>query len=91
MKASISQGKALDYETPYQKAGFMRRIQRFNLDTNFTDTQTDITNKMTKIELNKLAEEQLKLEQMIVVIVGDKSKIEADIKALGYPVSNLEL
>jgi zinc protease len=91
MKASISQGKALDYETPYQKAGFMRRIQRFDLDTNFTDKQTDITNNMTKAELNKLAEEQLKLDQMIVVIVGDRAKIEADIKALGYPVSILEL
>ncbi|WP_394388275.1 M16 family metallopeptidase [Shewanella woodyi] len=91
MKASISQSKALDYETPYQKAGFMRRIQRYGLDVNFTDKQTEITKNVTKSELNQLAKEQLKLEKMILVIVGDRAKIEADIKALGYPVSILEL
>ncbi|NRD74861.1 insulinase family protein [Shewanella sp. VB17] len=91
MKASVSQSKALDYETPYQKAGFMRLIQRYELDADFTDKQTEITNNMTKVELNKLAKEQLRFDQMIIVIVGDKAKIEADINALGYPVSILEL
>ncbi|AQS39187.1 putative Zn-dependent peptidase [Shewanella psychrophila] len=91
MRASISQGNALDYETPYQKAGFMRRIQRYQLDTDFTEQQTKITNSISKDELNKLASQQLDLKSMVVLIVGDKASIEADIKALGYPVENLEL
>lgn len=69
----------------------MRLIQRYELDADFTDKQTEITNNMTKVELNKLAKEQLRFDQMIIVIVGDKAKIEADINALGYPVSILEL
>ncbi|EDQ01228.1 M16 family metallopeptidase [Shewanella benthica] len=91
MRASISQGNALDYETPYQKAGFMRRIQRYQLDTDFTKQQTKITNSISKDELNKLARKQLDLKSMLVLIVGDKALIEADIKALGYPVEDLEL
>ncbi|NRB23748.1 pitrilysin family protein [Shewanella sp.] len=91
MRASISQGKALDYETPYQKAGFMRRIQRYQLDDNYTEKQTEITQSISKDELNKLARKQLDLHKMIVLIVGDKASIEADIKALGYPVEDLEL
>ncbi|SQH77769.1 Peptidase, M16 family protein [Shewanella benthica] len=91
MRASISQGNALDYETPYQKAGFMRRIQRYQLDTDFTKQQTNITNSISKDELNKLARKQLNLNSMLVLIVGDKALIEANIKALGYPVEDLEL
>ncbi|RTR38374.1 insulinase family protein [Shewanella canadensis] len=91
MKASVSQGKALDYETPYQKAGFLRLIQRYHLDANFTEQQTEITQSVTKTELNHLAKEQLDLDEMVVLIVGDKTTIEADIKALGYPVKTLEL
>jgi len=91
MKASVSQGKALDYETPYQKAGFLRLIQRYHLDANFTEQQTEITQSVTKAELNQLAKDQLALEDMVVLIVGDKSTIEADIEALGYPVKTLEL
>ncbi|MEI6858818.1 MAG: pitrilysin family protein [Shewanella sp.] len=91
MRASISQSSALDYETPYQKAGFMRRIQRYQLDADFIEQQTEITNSITKDELNKLAKKQLVLDNMVVLIVGDKASIEADIKALGYPVEDLEL
>ncbi|QDO83131.1 insulinase family protein [Shewanella psychropiezotolerans] len=91
MRASVSQGNALDYETPYQKAGFMRRIQRYQLDADFTKQQTKITNSISKDELNQLARKQLDLKSMLVLIVGDKASIEADIKALGYPVEDLEL
>ncbi|GIU43891.1 M16 family metallopeptidase [Shewanella algidipiscicola] len=91
MRNSVSQSQALDYETPYQKAGFMRRIQRFNLDPNFTQTQADIIRNIPKEELNNLASAKLQLAEMIVLIVGDKANIEADIKALGYPVRALAL
>jgi zinc protease len=91
MRNSISQAQALDYETPYQKAGFMRRIQRYGLEANFTETQAKVINNIAKEELNLLASRELNLEEMLILIVGDKAKIEADIKALGYPVKTLQL
>ncbi len=91
MRDSISQSQALEYETPYQKAGFMRRIQRYDLDANFTQQQAKIINSITKDELNQLASKQLNFDQMVMLIVGDKAKIEDSIKALGYKVKTLEL
>ncbi|WP_428617908.1 M16 family metallopeptidase [Shewanella sp.] len=91
MRSSISQGQALDYETPYQKAGFMRKIQRYNLSPDYTEQQAKIIKQIGKDELNRLAKEKLEMDNMIVLIVGDSAKIETEIKALGYKVSHLEL
>ncbi|WP_394200296.1 M16 family metallopeptidase [Shewanella waksmanii] len=91
MRSSITQSQALDYETPYQKAGFMRRIQRFGLPYDYTEQQTELINSVSRETLNQVAREQLDLHKMVVLIVGDKAAIEADIKALGYPVRDFEL
>ncbi|QLE84780.1 MULTISPECIES: M16 family metallopeptidase [Shewanella] len=91
MRNSITQSQALDYETPYQKAGFMRRIQRFGLPYDYTQKQTDMINTISLETLNQVAKKQLDLHKMVVLIVGDKAAIEADIKALGYPVRDFEL
>ncbi|WP_297892583.1 pitrilysin family protein [Shewanella sp.] len=91
MRNSVSQGQALDYETPYQKAGFMRMIQRYQLSPDFTEQQDKIINTVTKDELNALAASELNIKQMIILIVGDKAKIEADLATLGYPIETLVL
>ena len=91
MRNSVSQGQALDYETPYQKAGFMRMIQRYQLSQDFTTEQDKIINTVTKDELNALAASELDISQMIILVVGDKAKIEADLATLGYPIETLVL
>ena len=91
MQNSISQSKALDYETPYQKAGLMRNIQRYNLDDNYSEQQTKITNEVTLNELNGLAKSQLKLDDMLILVVGDRAKIESELSTLGYPIEILQL
>ncbi len=91
MRNSISQGQALDYETPYQKAGFMRMIQRYHLSPNFMTEQDKIINTITKEQLNDLASSELDIGKMLILVVGDKTKIEADLAALGYPIETLVL
>ncbi|MCL1058905.1 insulinase family protein [Shewanella gelidimarina] len=91
MQNSISQSKALNYETPYQKAGLMRNIQRYNLDDNYSEQQTEITNNITLDELNSLAESQLKIDDMVILVVGDRAKIESELSTLGYPIEVLQL
>ncbi|MGL5484757.1 MAG: M16 family metallopeptidase, partial [Shewanella sp.] len=91
MRNSVSQGQALDYETPYQKAGFMRMIQRYQLSQDFTTEQDKIINTVTKDELNALAASELDISKMIILVVGDKAKIEADLATLGYPIETLVL
>lgn len=91
MRNSVSQGQALDYETPYQKAGFMRMIQRYQLSQDFTTQQDKIINTVTKDELNALAASELDINKMVILVVGDKATIEADLAVLGYPIETLVL
>ncbi|RYV02746.1 peptidase M16 [Shewanella sp. OPT22] len=89
MRKSITQGQALDYETPYQKAGFMRTIQRYKLADDFTEKQAQIIESISKDDLNKLASKLLNIDDMIILVVGDKEKIEPKLKKLGYPIMTL--
>ena len=91
MRASISQGKALDYETPYQKAGFIRMIQKYGLSDDFTARQDEIINQTSLGKLNELAKEWLDPASMQILVVGDKNLIEPGIEAMGYSVINLPL
>nr|WP_282110928.1 pitrilysin family protein [Shewanella algicola] len=91
MRNSIAQGQALEYETPYQKAGFLRMIQRYQLDNNFTAEQDNIVNNISTQELNQLASQLLNIDDMVILVVGDKTSVEPSIKALGYQVETVTL
>ncbi|MGI2259146.1 M16 family metallopeptidase [Shewanella sp. GXUN23E] len=90
MRSSVSQSKALDYETPYQKAGFIRSIQHYQLSPDYTTEQAKIIDSISKAELDKLAAEQLDINDMVMLVVGDKASIEPGLKALGYPVKVIQ-
>lgn len=91
MRASISQGKALDYETPYQKAGFIRMIQKYHLAHDFTDEQDKIVSQIGLEQLNKLAKQWLDPATMQILVVGDEASVAPGLKAMGYKVVNLPL
>jgi zinc protease len=91
MRSSIAQSQALEYETPYQKAGFLRMIQRYQLAQNFTAEQDQIVNSISTDELNKLASKLLNINDMVMLVVGDKTTVEPQLKALGYQVEMVTL
>lgn len=91
MRSSIAQSQALEYETPYQKAGFLRMIQRYQLDKNFTQKQDEIVNNISAKELNQLASKLLNIGDMIMLVVGDKASVEPSLRALGYQVETVTL
>ena len=86
---SIGQRDALSYETPRQKAGFLSRIVHYDLDKNYVDEQTEIINNISQDEINALANRTLQIDNMNIVVVGDKaSNIEA-LNELGYEIVEL--
>lgn len=91
LKSSVSQSQALDYETPYQKAGFLRMLQKYQLSPQYTEEQSEIIDNLELSELNKLAQKHMDLEQMVILVVGDKKVIEPNLKNLGYDLVQLEL
>ncbi len=85
---SIGQQDARSYETPGQKAGFIRRIVEYNLPNDYTTKQNDILAKMTKADIDAVAKKELK-ENMVIVIVGDKKSVLPGLQKLGYPIVEL--
>jgi zinc protease len=89
-KNSLGQRDALKYETPFQKALFLQNLLVYNLDKNYIDKQSAILGSLTKNDIDGLAKRYLPTDKMIVVVVGDKASNWDKIKALGYPVVELD-
>ncbi|OKL39582.1 M16 family metallopeptidase [Pontibacter flavimaris] len=90
MKSSIGQADARQYETPYQKANFLGRILRFDLNKDFVKKQTDILNSITKQEIDALAARHLPVANMHIVVVGDKKTVLPKLEALNYEIVELD-
>lgn len=91
MKASISQRDALKFETPNQKARFLGTILRYDLSDNYVAEQAKIIADVTAEELNQIAEKELDLSQMAILVVGDKASNLESLQQLGYEVVELTL
>lgn len=91
MKNAIGQRDALRYETGMQKAGFIRTILDYNLPANYTDIQQKILKGMTKKEIDALARKYINVNNLNMLLVGDKSKILPGLQKLGYPIVELDV
>ena len=89
-KAAMGQRDARAYETPGQKLGFLGRMMTYNLKPSFVDEQADILQSISKADVDALADKHLNLDEMIMVVVGDKAKYMDEVKALGYPVVEID-
>ena len=89
-KNSLGQGDALKFETPMQKAGFLKRIADFNLDPSYIKMQNEILQGVTKAEIDALAKKNLQPSQMFITVVGDKKSILPGLQKLGYEIIELD-
>ena len=90
MKSSIGQSDARKYETPGQKAGFLGRLLEYDLNKDYVKKQTAILNKITKQEIDVLAKKNLPVENMHIVVVGDKKTVLPKLQQLNYEVVELD-
>jgi zinc protease len=89
-KNSIGQRDALRYETPGQKAAFLKRILDYGLEKTFVEEQNKILANMTKEEIDALAKKYLDVNSMVITVTGDKEKILEPLQKLGYEVIVLD-
>ncbi|MDB5252403.1 MAG: peptidase [Flaviaesturariibacter sp.] len=90
MKSAIGQFDALRYETPGQKAAFIRRVLDYNLPANYTVQQRKILDNITKADIDKSTKKYLQPNKMNILLVGDRARILESIKKLGYEVVELD-
>jgi zinc protease len=91
MKTAIGQGEALNYETAFQKAAFIRRILDYNLPADFVAQQNKILKSMTPEQMKTIANKYLQPGKMNILLVGDKAKILEGVKKLGYDIVELDV
>ncbi len=90
-KSALGQRDALRYETPLQKAGFLRQILDYDLPADFVETQSKILTAMTKPEIDRLAAKWIKPGALHILLVGDKAKIGAGLAKSGYEIVELDV
>lgn len=89
-KDAIGQSEARDYETPGQKAGLLDQIITYDLESDFVRQQQAVISAMTEERILELAQEHLPIEQMKILVVGDKEVIAESLAELGYPIVELD-
>lgn len=90
-KSALAQSDALRYESGFQKAGFIRRIQDYNLSADYVTQQNKILADITKAEIDKNAARWLKSDKLNILLVGDKDKILPGLQRLGYEIIELDV
>ena len=70
--------------------GFLAQILEHDLDVGFVDEQNQILAAIGKDELDELAKRHLEMENMIIVVVGDKTVILPELEGLGYEIVELD-
>ena len=88
-QAAIGQRDARAYETPGQKIRLMSQILMFDLDESFVGEQQTILEEFTTAEARTIAAERLNLEDMIMIVVGDKAAVFEELTELGWPIVEL--
>ncbi|GAA5218439.1 pitrilysin family protein [Corallincola platygyrae] len=91
LRQSVSQSEALSYETPSQKAGFLRQMQTYGLTKDFATSQGHIVAEVSKQELDTLAQQWLSPDDMQILIVGDAQQILPQLTAMGLPIEGIAL
>lgn len=91
VKSSLGQADALKFETPAQKAGFLRRLVDYNLNPDYVEKQNKILKNITKEEINELAKKNLPIDKMIITVVGDKKSVLDGLSKLGYEVVEVDM
>lgn len=90
MRSSIGQRDALKYETPYQKASFLRNILHYDLDKTYVDEQSEIIKTISQDEINALARKHLNPDKMNILLVGDEESVKPKLERLGYEIIILD-
>ncbi len=88
-RRALGQRDARRYETPTQKLGFISQILEYDLDENFVDVQGDILAQIGQEEINRIAAKHLVMDDMIIVVVGDRQKIRPSLEDLGYEIVDM--
>jgi zinc protease len=90
-KAGIVLAEPRRQETNEQVAGRVQELVLYDLPLDYFDTYTQRVQAVTRTDVERVAREYLNPEQFAIVVVGDRSTVEAGLRELPYPVEVVAL
>lgn len=90
-KKSMTLSEALNYETPFDKLGFLNEILEYGLPADYTTQQAEMIRSMSIADINAIAKSSLRPDEMVIIVVGHAYKIRDGLKNLGYDVEEISL
>ena len=88
---AMIQADALKYESPFQKLSFVKRLLDYNLDKTYVAKQAEIIKTISKSEIDALSAKNLPLDNMVILVVGDKATNFDKMSKLGYEIIELDI
>jgi len=89
MQNAFTLSEALEYETPLDKASFLRRLLAYDLPVNYKKAQKAILLNISKAEIDAVAAKALHPELLQIVVVGDKNVILPQLETLGIAIKEV--
>ena len=89
-KSAIGQRDARAYETPAQKVAYLSRILSYDLSIDFVDRQNEILENIKAEELGAVAARHMRMDEMVIVVVGDEKTIRPGLMELGYEIVRVD-
>lgn len=83
-KAALLASEALEYENQFQKSAFIMSLAIRDLPADYPEQQMKVLNAITIEELNQIAKNNLKPDEVVIVVAGDKLLLEKRLNELGY-------
>lgn len=74
----------LEWQTTDQIATRLSDLSLYDLPADYYDTYRNNINRVTMPDVLRVARDQVRLDQMAIVIVGDAEQIEAPLRDLGF-------
>jgi zinc protease len=91
MRSAVSQQDALSYETLAQKAMFLLQMIMYDLKPDYVLAQGQLIKTVSSEALKASAARWLDPAEMVIVVVGDKQKLEKPLSELHLPIYPLQL
>lgn len=91
LRSTFSQQDALSYESLGKKAGFLLQLAMLELAPDYLSEQQKIVSEVDAAALTALAREWLDNKELVILVVGDKAKLEKSLASLHLPIHDLNI
>jgi zinc protease len=83
-KESMAESAKRQYESPTALAGMLDSISKFGWPDDFPERRLKELAGLTEADMKRLADKYLHADQMVLLVVGDKKKVEKGLAELSY-------